>query len=74
MGENVETNKQIVLRRVAQGMPAPDDFELVESPLPQPGDGEVLVRTIYLSLDPYMRGGNGQSEVGRQGSVWRRGR
>ena len=59
MGENIETNKQIVLRRVAQGMPAPDDFELVESPLPQPGDGEVLVRTIYLSLDPYMRGGMG---------------
>jgi NADPH-dependent curcumin reductase CurA len=37
-------------------MPKPADFDLVESPLPSPKDGEVLCRTIYLSLDPYMRG------------------
>ena len=49
-------NRQIVLRRHPVGMPKPDDFDLVESPLPSPGDGEVLCRTIYLSLDPYMRG------------------
>src|SRR6476660_9930481 len=49
-------NRQIVLRRHPVGMPRPDDFDLVESPRPSPRDGEVLCRTIYLSLDPYMRG------------------
>jgi len=37
-------------------MPRLSDFELVTSPLPPPGPGECLVRGIYLSLDPYMRG------------------
>jgi NADPH-dependent curcumin reductase CurA len=49
-------NRQIVLRRRPVGMPKPGDFALVESPLPAPKDGEILSRTIYLSLDPYMRG------------------
>ncbi|MGV9252663.1 NADP-dependent oxidoreductase [Streptomyces sp. NPDC003697] len=38
------------------GWPKPEDFALVESELPQPGDGQVLVRNEYLSVDPYMRG------------------
>jgi NADPH-dependent curcumin reductase CurA len=37
-------------------MPSPQDFEIVESPVPSAGQGGVLRRTIYLSLDPYMRG------------------
>ena len=49
-------NRQIVLRSRPVGMPKPGDFDLVESPVPTPNDGEVLTRTIYLSLDPYMRG------------------
>jgi NADPH-dependent curcumin reductase CurA len=49
-------NRQIVLRSRPVGMPKPGDFELVESPAPTPKDGEVLTRTVYLSLDPYMRG------------------
>jgi NADPH-dependent curcumin reductase CurA len=49
-------NRQIVLRRRPVGMPKPGDFDLVEAPLPAPKDGEILSRTIYLSLDPYMRG------------------
>jgi len=49
-------NHQVVLRSRPVGMPKPADFDLVESPLPSPKDGEVLCRTIYLSLDPYMRG------------------
>jgi NADPH-dependent curcumin reductase CurA len=49
-------NRQIVLRSRPVGMPKPSDFDLVESPVPMPKDGEVLTRTIYLSLDPYMRG------------------
>ncbi|MER6983145.1 NADP-dependent oxidoreductase [Streptomyces carpinensis] len=38
------------------GWPKPEDFALVEAPLPQPGEGQVLVRNEYLSVDPYMRG------------------
>ena len=49
-------NRRIVLRKRPVGAPRPDDFELVESPVPKPGNGEILCRTIYLSLDPYMRG------------------
>jgi NADPH-dependent curcumin reductase CurA len=49
-------NRQIVLRSRPVGMPRPSDFDLVESPMPTPKDGEVLTRIIYLSLDPYMRG------------------
>jgi NADPH-dependent curcumin reductase len=49
-------NRQIVLRNRPVGEPKPSDFELVEAPVPAPTDGEILCRTIYLSLDPYMRG------------------
>jgi len=49
-------NRQIVLARRPTGAPRPDDFMLIESPVPRPGDGQMLCRTIYLSLDPYMRG------------------
>src|SRR4051812_39417729 len=38
------------------GWPTEDNFELVTVELPDPGDGEVLVRNEYLSVDPYMRG------------------
>jgi NADPH-dependent curcumin reductase CurA len=49
-------NRQVVLRRRPVGAPKPDDFEIREAPLPSPTDGEIVCRTIYLSLDPYMRG------------------
>ncbi|MFG3204982.1 NADP-dependent oxidoreductase [Streptomyces sp. NPDC048192] len=38
------------------GWPKPEDFALVETPVPAPGEGQVLVRNKYLSVDPYMRG------------------
>jgi len=50
------TNRQVRLRRRPVGAPRLDDFEIAEGPVPSPGEGEVLSRTIYLSLDPYMRG------------------
>jgi NADPH-dependent curcumin reductase len=56
MAMPTSVNRQIVLRSRPVGMPKPSDFDLVESPVPSPKDGEVLSRTIYLSLDPYMRG------------------
>lgn len=37
-------------------MPKPEDFEIVQVELPEPGEGEVLVRNLYMSVDPYMRG------------------
>lgn len=50
------TNRQILLARRPTGWVTEADFRLVESPVPVPGDGELLIRNHYLSLDPYMRG------------------
>jgi len=49
-------NRQVRLKRRPTGAPATDDFEIVDAPMPDPADRGVLVRGIYLSLDPYMRG------------------
>jgi NADPH-dependent curcumin reductase len=49
-------NRQIVLKSRPEAMPGLDNFALVETPVPEPGEGEVLIRTLWLSLDPYMRG------------------
>src|SRR6266699_7339154 len=49
-------NRQITLAARPTGLPKESDFRLVETPIPTPGPGEVLVRTLYLSVDPYMRG------------------
>ena len=51
-----QTNMQIVLEHRPQGWVQESDFRIVETPLPQPADGEILVKNSYLSLDPYMRG------------------
>jgi NADPH-dependent curcumin reductase CurA len=49
-------NRQIRLKSRPAGMPTADNFETVEAPMPALQDGDVLRRTTYLSLDPYMRG------------------
>lgn len=49
-------NRQIVLAAYPEGAPKDSDFALAESPVSEPGAGQVLCRAIYLSLDPYMRG------------------
>jgi len=49
-------NRQITLAARPIGFPQESDFKLIESPVPTPGPGEFLMRTIYLSVDPYMRG------------------
>ncbi len=50
------TNRQILLKSRPTGRPSTDNFELVERPAPELDEGQVLLRTLYLSLDPYMRG------------------
>jgi NADPH-dependent curcumin reductase CurA len=49
-------NRQIILKSRPDGIPHADNFEIVERPLPAPGPGQLLVRNIYLSVDPAMRG------------------
>src|SRR4051794_32389425 len=49
-------NRQITLAARPVGMPKESDFSLVESPIPHPARGEVLVKALYLSVDPYVRG------------------
>ncbi|MFB6152984.1 MAG: NADP-dependent oxidoreductase [Halodesulfurarchaeum sp.] len=49
------TNRRYLLAKRPEGRPDRDTFDLVEEPVPEPDPGEVLVRTLYLSVDPYMR-------------------
>ncbi|MBI5064058.1 MAG: NADP-dependent oxidoreductase [Desulfatitalea sp.] len=51
-----EKNIQVLLARRPEGEVRTSDFNIVETPLPQIADGQLLVRNHYLSLDPYMRG------------------
>jgi hypothetical protein len=51
-----ETAERIVLASRPVGEPTLDNFRLEELPIPQPGPGQMLLRTRWLSLDPYMRG------------------
>jgi len=49
-------NHDIRLNKRPVGLPGPADFELAETPVPVPGSGQVLVRNLFMSVDPYMRG------------------
>ena len=49
-------NRRIVLASRPQGAPTPGNFRLETAPIPQPGDGQIVLETLFLSLDPYMRG------------------
>ena len=49
-------NHQVRLAARPVGLPKRSDWQFTENAVPKPGDGEVLVRTLYLSLDPAMRG------------------
>jgi NADPH-dependent curcumin reductase CurA len=52
----VSPRRSVVLRRRPSGAPDRSDFEIREDAVPSPGPGEVVTRTIWLSIDPYMRG------------------
>ena len=53
---NATVNRQFRLAARPVGLPKASDWTLVEKPVPQPGEGEFLVRIEYISLDPAMRG------------------
>jgi hypothetical protein len=48
-------NQRILLARPVQGVPVPADFTLDTAPLPAPGEGQLLVRNVFLALEPYDR-------------------
>src|SRR5215510_9682228 len=49
-------NRQVRLKSRPSGIPEAEHFEIVEAPVPDVSDGQVLVRNIYLSVEPAMRG------------------
>lgn len=56
MTDKTPINRQITLASRPVGAPTPENFRLVEAAIPELHEGEVLLRNLYLSLDPYMRG------------------
>ncbi len=51
-----DKNREIRLAARPKGMPDDSTFELVETPVPSPAEGEALVQNLYMSVDPAMRG------------------
>jgi NADPH-dependent curcumin reductase CurA len=51
-----QTAREVRLVARPQGMPVTTDFELADAQVREPAEGEVLVRNLFLSVDPYMRG------------------
>lgn len=56
MSQSMHQNRRFLLASRPHGEPTADNFRLETVPTPQPAAGQVLLRTVYLSLDPYMRG------------------
>ena len=56
MAQSTNTNRRIVLSERPNGLPDKNTLQFEETPVPQAGNGQMLLRTVYLSLDPYMRG------------------
>lgn len=56
MSQNREHNRRLVLAARPDGAPVSENFRMEKVPVPEPAEGQLLLRTEYLSLDPYMRG------------------
>ena len=56
MSGSNQLRQSVVLKRRPSGEPLPSDFEIKEDLIPEPAAGEVVTRTLFLSIDPYMRG------------------
>jgi NADPH-dependent curcumin reductase CurA len=61
-----DTNLQVQLARQPEGVPKASDFQLATVDRPKPGAGQLLIRNIYLSLDPYQRGAIAGRHMGHQ--------
>jgi NADPH-dependent curcumin reductase CurA len=57
-------NRQWILNSRPDGMPTEADFELVDSPIPSPEYGQILIKSLWNSMDPYMRGRITSSPIG----------
>ena len=49
-------SKAVILKTRPVGMPKPTDFDIIETEVPEPGEGEIQVKDLCMSVDPYMRG------------------
>ncbi|WP_171240394.1 NADP-dependent oxidoreductase [Ruegeria sp. HKCCA5491] len=56
MSQSADTNRRIVLNERPVGLPDENTLRMETTDVPTPGENEMLIRTVYLSLDPYMRG------------------
>lgn len=56
MNQPVSQNRRWVLASRPHGAPVAENFRLETQPVPEPEAGQLLLRTVWLSLDPYMRG------------------
>lgn len=56
MPQTSKTNRRVVLAQRPDGLPNDNTLRLEQAAIPQAGAGEMLLRTVFLSLDPYMRG------------------
>ncbi len=52
----VTINRQVLLKARPSGIPQAEHFEIVETPLAEPAEGQVVVRNLWLSVEPAMRG------------------
>ncbi len=62
-------NRRIVLKRNPEGEPKPSDFEVVTEEVPPIAEGQMLLRTKWLTLDPYMRGLDASGHMNDERSV-----
>lgn len=68
------TNRRILLASRPTGAPTPENFRIEDTPAQKPSEGEVLLKILYLSLDPYMRGRMSAARSISVGAASRRGR
>jgi hypothetical protein len=64
---NTVVNRKVIMKKLPDGMPKPSDFEIVTEEITSIEDGEMLLKTKWLTLDPYMRSGfmNKEEFVGK---------
>ena len=62
-------NRRVVLKRIPEGEPKPSDFAMVTEELPAIADGQMLLRTKWLTLDPYMRGLDASGPMNNEESI-----